>query len=139
MIQSLALSAVLLGGVSLLPSISQSMTHRVTQGGVVASIQERSSGSALRFVENAGQWPQNVRYLARLPGMIVRAECGSIVLDLPDISAPGRGLLVRLAFEGASQDGWVEGEGRLAGKHNFFLGNDPALWRSDVPAFSRVR
>lgn len=106
---------------------------------VVTQVGQTSAQVSTRFIENAGQWPENVRYLARLPGLLVRAECGAIVFDQPDSRSAGRGVLVRLLFEGSSQDAWIEGEQRLPGRYSFFFGNDPIQWRADVPSFAVVR
>ncbi|HEY0101502.1 MAG TPA: SBBP repeat-containing protein, partial [Pyrinomonadaceae bacterium] len=40
---------------------------------------------------------------------------------------------------GARADAPVESADELAGKVNYFYGNDPAKWRTDIPTFGRVR
>jgi hypothetical protein len=47
--------------------------------------------------------------------------------------------VVRLELSGARVDVSPEGQGWLAGKANYFLGNDPTMWHSDVPTCARVR
>lgn len=49
-----------------------------------------------------------------------------------------RGRAIWLRFEGANPSPLIEARGELAGTHNFFLGNDPAKWRAEVPAFEEV-
>jgi uncharacterized repeat protein (TIGR01451 family) len=46
---------------------------------------------------------------------------------------------VQMRLAGANQNASVTGADRLPGKSNYFLGNDPAKWRSGVPQFARVR
>src|SRR5262249_8345350 len=46
--------------------------------------------------------------------------------------------VVRLQFPGANTGGRVEGLDELPGRSNYFLGNDPAGWVSDVPNFAKV-
>jgi hypothetical protein len=46
-------------------------------------------------------------------------------------------LQMRLA--GANRNADITGADRLPGKSNYFLGNDPAKWRTGVPQFARVR
>ncbi|HYG82923.1 MAG TPA: hypothetical protein VD861_21175, partial [Pyrinomonadaceae bacterium] len=53
-------------------------------------------------------------------------------------AAGERAAAVGLVFEGASPRAQVSGEGEQAGRYNFFVGNDPARWRSGVPAFGGV-
>ena len=40
---------------------------------------------------------------------------------------------------GANPDAKVTGLEELPGKSNYFLGNDPKKWRTNVPHFARVR
>ena len=44
-----------------------------------------------------------------------------------------------MTLEGASGSSPVSGVDQLPGKSNYFLGNDPAKWHTDVPQFARVR
>lgn len=53
------------------------------------------------------------------------------------ISTSGR-LPVELNFEGANPNSIPMGVDRTAGVANYFLGNDPSQWRTDVPQFSRI-
>jgi hypothetical protein len=47
-------------------------------------------------------------------------------------------LVVRASFAGASPTPLAVGLDELPYKCNYFLGNDPALWRADVPNYSSV-
>ena len=49
-----------------------------------------------------------------------------------------RGVVVRMRFEG-SMGARPSGEGRLDARHNWFRGNDPAKWMTDVHGFRSVR
>ena len=40
---------------------------------------------------------------------------------------------------GANRNSSVQGVDELPGKSNYFLGNDPAQWRVDVPNFAKVK
>ena len=42
-------------------------------------------------------------------------------------------------FVGANPNAQVAGESALSGTANYFIGNDPAKWRTAVPLFERVR
>jgi len=88
----------------------------------------------LAFIENLGQWPQNVRFLAEGQSMFVRADCEGIGLD---VRTPHGGQFVRLRFEG-SQATVVEGSEPRDGLHSYFLGNDPSQWRGGARAYGQV-
>jgi len=104
------------------------------QAGGVAEQRPAPSAGTLRFIENLGQWPENVRFLAEGPTMFVRADCEGIGLD---IRTPSGSQFVRLRFEGA-QSTVVEGSESEPGAHNYFIGNDPARWRGGARAFRHV-
>jgi len=44
-----------------------------------------------------------------------------------------------MEFAGRTQKSAVTGENALPGKANYFLGNDPSKWISNVPTFARVK
>jgi uncharacterized repeat protein (TIGR01451 family) len=46
---------------------------------------------------------------------------------------------VQMRLAGASGNATMAGADLLPGKSNYFLGNDPAKWRSGVPQFAKVR
>lgn len=48
------------------------------------------------------------------------------------------GCAIYIWFEGANPHSWVEAVEELPGSYNFFLGNDPLGWRTEVPAFREV-
>ena len=43
-----------------------------------------------------------------------------------------------MTFLGANPDARVTGREELPGKANYFIGNDPAGWRTNVPTYARV-
>jgi hypothetical protein len=47
--------------------------------------------------------------------------------------------VLRLRFEGGNRSPRIEGVNRTFGVSNYFIGNDPARWRTDVPQFGQVR
>lgn len=118
-------------------------------------------GQALRhlpaaFVPNVGQWEHPAQYVARFGPMTMflqedgwwlqLAAPGSSQKDRRDVGAgteqPQRdgqhGVALRMTFVDADAPRLVEGGGSLPGVHNYFLGNDPARWRTAVPRFDSV-
>jgi hypothetical protein len=47
-------------------------------------------------------------------------------------------MLVKAEFAGSNPQATVRGEGLMEYKCNYFLGNDPAKWRTDVPNYQAV-
>ena len=106
----------------------------------------------LAFVPNTGQWPGDCRYEARCGAMTAFLEAQGWMLSLVEkvptpvdprsplrqALEPVRGAAVRMRFVGANAADLIAGE-RLAGVHNYFLGNDPTRWRTDVPRHAAVR
>jgi len=121
-----------------------------------------AAGGALHgfFTENAGQVGNSeVLYYARGAGVSVGFAAGAVLMNIqehpsPDVREPRtdpmstrplpaiytkplRGHLVRIAFEG-SNGVPPQGVGELQHRENFFLGGDPARWRTDVRNFAEV-
>ena len=46
---------------------------------------------------------------------------------------------VKLNIIGANEDPDMTGEERLPWNNNYFIGNDPAKWRKNVPNYSKIR
>jgi len=111
------------------------------------------------FTENAGQVGNpEVLYYARGGGVSVGFADGAVVVNLrerparddprtgamvhapagPEAPAvPIRGHLIRIAFEGANPV-FPQARGELPHRANFFLGDDPARWRTGVRNYAEV-
>jgi len=95
----------------------------------------------LMFEPNQGQTDPRVSFIARGTGYGLFLTPQEAVLSLQNaVSAKAgrRGSVVRMKLAGASESAQVQGTGRLPGKSNYFIGNDPAKWQHDVPQFARV-
>ena len=60
----------------------------------------------------------------------------------PQIAKADKGFttdVVRMRLSGANAAAFANGEDRLPGTANYFLGNDPANWHSNIATFSKVR
>ncbi|MGH2628277.1 MAG: SBBP repeat-containing protein, partial [Anaerolineales bacterium] len=117
-----------------------------------------SSASTVRFIENVGQFDEQVRYQVHGVGGAVFLAADALWvtlleglpedafgrggLDFPDILAadrPRAGVNLRLAFEGANPSPTIEGFDPLDTTVSYFIGDDPARWRGDVPVWGGVR
>jgi len=91
----------------------------------------------LAFEKNQGQARQSVDFLARGGGYSVFLSHGNARLALRrgKSAAPAA---VDLRLLGANHDPKAAMRDALPGKVNYFLGNDPARWRADIPTCGRV-
>ncbi len=103
-------------------------------------------GMAVSFTENLGQWDSRVQFEAQLHDAALFLEADGITVALRShVSHPWRqddGVLrahaYKMRFSG-SLGATPEGEGRQKGYSNYYLGSDPARWRSGVGSYSVVR
>src|SRR4029077_5230693 len=114
----------------------------------------------LSFEENQGQTAGEVRYLSHGSGyeLFLTAQEAVLALSNPvrvDLSPRHRAATlaalrkareanqkqqltaVRLRFEGANPEPQIVGTGEMPGKVNYFIGNDPKKWHTDVPAYAQ--
>jgi hypothetical protein len=80
------------------------------------------------FERNIGQTDQRVRYIARAGGEVIFLMPAEVVTRT-----------WRMALVGANREAGFEGLDALPGRSNYFIGNDPARWRRDVPHYASVR
>jgi len=97
----------------------------------------------LTFEQNSGQTDARVKFLARGAGYTVFLTDHDATLRLMQPSAegakPGTEAVVRLSLAGANSHPVAHAVDQQAGHANYFVGNDPQKWRSNVPEFARVK
>ncbi len=110
----------------------------------------------LHFDANRGQIDKAVRFLSRGAGysLYLTADEAVLVLAPPNPEAkqdgrstPGRReapaqampVVLRMSIVGAAPAPLVRGLEELPGKANYFIGKDPARWRTNLPTYARVR
>src|SRR6266436_3118239 len=112
----------------------------------------------LRFEANQGQTDQPVKYISRGPGYSLFLTSGEAVLALsrhvkPEGKQPNplsrtdgststsstERAAISMRFLGSDSATEVKGEQELPCRVNYFKGNDPAKWRTNVPTYSRVK
>ena len=118
----------------------------------------------LAFAANTGQVDPAVRFLAHLPQGVLfftpnqivltlqglecgaaGADCGAAIDHIPQCAvvrggraAPPPPGVLRLRFEDALPTATLRAGLPLAGQVNYFVGNDPARWRANVPTYERL-
>src|SRR5579864_2267668 len=122
-----------------------------TQSFVSAASAKAAYGALpLSFIANAGQIDPSVRYQVRSSAGTLSFESDEVMLNLPAL-APDLSLTsgigdqgvraavgIRLRFENASPTVALSGADQLPGTANFFIGNDPSQWYTDVPTYASV-
>jgi len=109
----------------------------------------------LAFEANHGQADPSVKFLSRGSGYSLFLTGSEAVLALgrPDRKAIAEGRVSKPVACGAAQDSvrmklagatashavTPTGEAELPGKVNYFIGNDPTKWHSDLPTYAKVR
>jgi hypothetical protein len=94
----------------------------------------------LAFEENVGQVDSSARFISNLGGYSAWLSNGELVLIFPGkhgkSSAPEK---VRIKMVGSDKNAEPQGTDLLPGISNYYLGNDPAKWKTDVRRFRQVR
>jgi len=105
----------------------------------------------LSFEINEGQTAPEVRFLSRSAGYQLFLTANEAVMMVggtsqPDrrrpnqpIQAPTPASVLRMKLVASNQSSKVEGREELEGKSNYFIGNDPAKWRTNVSQFAKVQ
>jgi hypothetical protein len=100
----------------------------------------------LSFEANHGQADSRVQFLSRGSGYGLFLTGTEAVLNLNrsgavrDMVGPQRSATAQLEMEllGASRGVSAAGQEQLPGVVNYMLGNNPALWQTNIPTFGRV-
>src|SRR5207244_7992754 len=85
----------------------------------------------LSFESNQGQADRRVKYLSRGRGYTLLLSANQAVLRSPHNA-------VAMKLLGANPSPKITGLKELPGKSNYFIGKDPAAWRTNVPNYSQV-
>jgi hypothetical protein len=113
----------------------------------------------LSFEENQGQTSREVRYVSHGSGYELFLTPQEAVLALRpagpralsplrrpalhraarEANSPWQTTAIRLELKGANPNPQISGTGRLPAKVNYFIGNDPEKWHTDVPSYARVK
>src|SRR5438445_442142 len=108
----------------------------------------------LSFEANQGQTDPQVRFLSRGSGYTLFLTPTEAVLTLTKAGAHAKrqisgeatlvepekhaGTVLRMKLLGANPMSRVTGVEELRGRSNYFIGNDPAKWRANVPTHAKV-
>ena len=115
-------------------------------------------GMALQFEANHGQVDGQVKFLARGKGytLFLTPTESVMVLQQREVPAdkdqhamsdptalpepaPIKQAVVRMKLKGANPSPAIDGLEKLPGIVNYFIGHDPAKWRTKIPTYARVQ
>jgi hypothetical protein len=129
----------------------RSTGHRSAEQGSDAhsALASKALSLPLFFEPNQGQTAPQVKFLARGSGYGLFLTADEAVLQLQRAvanprtatAAPERpaSSVIRMKLAGANSAARVSGAEPLPGKSNYFIGNNPAKWRRNIPQFARVQ
>jgi carboxypeptidase family protein/beta-propeller repeat-containing protein len=92
----------------------------------------------LTFEANRGQTDSAVEFLARGDGYGVFLTRSEAVLRLRGSDRDGRATVLRMRLAGANERPRVTGLDKQPGTSNYYIGKDPARWRTEVPHYAKV-
>ena len=154
-------TCVLFLGLSVVMSLAQSI--RPTSSRPNSALLVASYGKLpLAFEANQGQTDQRVKFLSRGAGYSLFLTSAEAVLELepaasshqPSIKTPHAlvgnehpvvgdhspaSAVLRMKLVGANGKAEVIAQDELPGKSNYFIGNDPKKWHTNVRQFAKVR
>lgn len=117
-----------------------------------ARVRETYGKLPLYFEANLGQSDPQVKFLARAPHQTLFLTSTEAVLSLTkresttlpahgnsEPSGSAHGAVLRMTFAGANPTPRLSGFEEQPGKANYFFGNDPAKWRTEVSTYAKVR
>ena len=127
-----------------LPLLTPMALPAISAAETPANLSETYGKVPLQFEENRAQADEAVRFLAHGPGYSLYLTSKDAVLVLAKTGKkagdePSEAVSVRMSVVGARSTAAVAGVDELPGKANYFIGNDPSRWRTNVPTYAKVR
>jgi YVTN family beta-propeller protein len=93
----------------------------------------------LSFEVNQGQTDKQVKFLSRGNGYNLFLTPTEAVLALKPGKEQSSDMVLRMQLKGSNTAPQVIGLDELPGKSNYFIGNDPQKWRTNVSHYAKVR
>ena len=123
-----------------------------------ARISQAYANLPMSFEENRGLVDGQFKYLSRSSAstlylsateavLVLSGSRGKVTETTPELlsslnqaqPAASSTSVVRMKLHGANRSPRLSGESELRAKANYFTGNDPQKWHTDVPQYERVR
>ncbi len=138
-------------------TLLMAVTATVPSSGQSSPVRSRAAGITgfgrvpLTFEANQGQTAPQVKFTSRGPGYRAYLTSDGMVLSLHATHAasngtsrsatahPAKSVTLQFRLLGAASNPSVLGEKPQLGRVNYFIGNNPAKWRRNVPTYGQVR
>jgi hypothetical protein len=115
---------------------NQGDSSQVSKQALTPEQKEKLSKLSLPFIENKGQYPEDVRFYAKtFGGIVFVTKDGEVVYNLPKAEEGGVALKERLI--GSAPEA-VKGEEPSEAKVSYFKGNDPSKWKTGLKTYNMV-
>ncbi len=102
-------------------------------------IRHAHAGLPLSFEPNLGQADPHVKFLSRGRGYTLFLTKDQAIFTSENGKGKSEKEPVHLRIVGSKPDAEATGRDELPGKANYFIGNDPKKWRTNVPTYAKVR
>ena len=115
-------------------------------------IREIATGLPMRFEINEGQAGPEADFICRGNSHTVLINSTGMMLSLPDSKASDQSTaeapenqtqktanVLNMKLLGANASAEPSGVDKLVTRSNYFIGNDPEKWRTDIPNFGKVK
>lgn len=137
----LALSVLGVGTFSVSSDATPNVVPQLKDNTPQPQVDKKFGAVPLSFELNEGQTDKRVRFIARGRGYGLFLTSNEVVIALRNtsITTEEAGDIVRMKLVGARKPSRIEGLDKLPGISNYFIGNDPARWRTNVPTFAKVK
>jgi len=121
----------------------ESSTDTLDLSTTESSILEAYGKLPLLFIENQGQVDEAVRYYVKASGQTVYFTEENIVFDLirydlAEADDTADRLVFSLDFLRANSQSAIEGSGKDGAVVNYFVGNDPEKWYTNIPTYREL-
>ena len=145
-------SLLVIAALGLIPALPGSVAN--ADDITPSAVSEAYGKLPLSFEANRGQTDAQVKFLSRGPGHTLFLTSTGAVLVLttresparepavhgkPARRGPGAEAVLRMTFVGAQPPLRPVGREELPGRANYFIGKDPAKWRTNVPTYAKVQ
>jgi len=147
----LALALILMlfmpGMPPLADTVPQAPATESTDAAVKANVLEAYGKLPILFVHNQGQLDESVEYYAKASGQTLYFTHENIVFDLiryeeaqaVDLAdRKAERMVFSLDFLGTNESPVIEGRNKDEAIVNYFIGNDPEKWHTDIPTYREV-
>jgi len=126
-VESASIQSEQSGGTDVLAPPGTTLSPEVAQ----ARALEAYGQLPLSFIPNQGQVDERVSYYTQTGGQSLWFTADEVTMALPKAT-------LRMEFLDANPLARPEGGDKLPGIANYFIGNDPARWRTNIPTYGRI-